>query len=71
MWNESHVNELVWWFDTAELARTILEKLEEAGIEPTVENAKKVWLDFLLTELSEGLDGSVKAFVGKGELVAV
>jgi len=71
MWNDSHVNGLMWWFDTADLARNILEKLQEEGVEPTVDNAKKVWLDFLLTELNEGLGNSVEALIGKKELVTV
>jgi len=61
----------MWWFDTADLARNILEKLQEEGVEPTVDNAKKVWLDFLLTELNEGLGNSVEALIGKKELVTV
>ena len=68
IWTEKEVNELVYWFDTAVLARNILETLEEEGAKPTVENAKAVWLDFLLTELSDGLVGSVRALIDKGEL---
>jgi len=67
-WTEREVNELIYWFDTAVLARTILETLEEEGAKPTVENAKAVWLDFLLTELPDGLVGSVRALINKGEL---
>ena len=67
-WNESHVNELIWWFDTTVLARCILRELEEQEVEPTIENAKKVWLVFLGTELTDGLEQSVKALIGKGEL---
>ncbi|MBA7703378.1 hypothetical protein ES703_112163 [subsurface metagenome] len=68
IWTEKEVNELVYWLDTAVLARNILETLEEEGAKPTVENAKAVWLDFLLTELSDGLVGSVRALIDKGEL---
>ena len=67
-WTEKEVNELIYWFDTAVLARNILETLEEEGAKPTVENAKAVWLDFLETELSDGLVGSVRALINKGEL---
>ncbi len=67
-WNESHVNELMWWIDTPTLSRTTLDALQEEDVEPTVENAKKVWLDFLLTELGDGLKNSVKALINKGEL---
>ena len=68
IWTEKEVNELVYWFDTAVLARTILETLEEEGAKPTFENARAVWLDFLLTELSDGLVKSVRALIDKGEL---
>ena len=67
-WTEREVNELIWWFDTATLARNILETLKEEGAEPTVENAKAVWLDFLETELPNGLGRSVRALIDKGEL---
>jgi len=68
IWTEKEVNELIYWFDTAVLARTILELLEEEGAKPTVKNAKAVWLDFLETELSDGLVKSVRALIDKGEL---
>ena len=67
-WTEKEVNELIYWFDTTVLARAILETLEEEGAKPTVENAKAVWLDFLETELPDGLVGSVRALIDKGEL---
>ena len=67
-WTEREVNELMYWFDTAALARTILETLEEEGAKPTVENAKAVWLDFLLTEFPDGLAKSVRALIDKGVL---
>ncbi|MBA7699280.1 hypothetical protein ES703_107971 [subsurface metagenome] len=67
-WTEREVNELIWWFDTAVLARNILETLKEEGAKPTVKNAKAVWLDFLETELPDGLVKSVRALIDKGEL---
>jgi hypothetical protein len=59
------------WIDTAAIADTILDKLEDKGLEATVENAQKVWLDFLATELNEGLEGSVEALAEKGEILYV
>ena len=56
------------WLDTRVIADNVFEHLEEYGAKKTFENAKKVWLDFLLTELSEGLDNSVDALFEKGEL---
>lgn len=53
------------WIDANVIAVNILESLEEKEVEPTFENAQKVWLDFL-TELGYGLDSSVKALIGKG-----
>ena len=67
-WTEREVNELIYWFDTASLARNILGTLEEEGAKPTVKNAKAVWLDFLETELPDGLVKSIRALIGKGEL---
>ena len=68
IWTEKEVNALVYWFATAALARTILETLDEEGAKPTVQNAKAVWLDFLETELPDGLVKSVRALIDKGEL---
>ena len=68
IWTEKEVNELIYWFETAALARTILETLDEGGAKPTVQNAKAVWLDFLETELPDGLVKSVRALIDKGEL---
>jgi len=56
------------WIDANVIAENILEALEEEAVEPTVENAQKVWLDFLYTELGDGLDNSVRALIGKGEI---
>lgn len=56
------------WIDANVIAENILERLEEGDVEPTVENAQKVWLDFLYTELGGGLESSVNALIGKGEI---
>ncbi len=53
--------ELAQWIDTSVIAEAIADKLEEEGIEETFENGKRVWLDFLETELNEGLRSMVRA----------
>jgi len=55
MADEAVQKEVADWIDTNVLAENILEYLEEEGFQPTVENAKKLWLDFLGTELHEGI----------------
>lgn len=55
------------WIETEHIAELILENLDEDGIPATVENAKKVWYDFLLTELSCGIRASINALINKGE----
>jgi len=59
------------WIDTATIADAILDALQDEGLEVTAENAQKVWLDFLGTELNEGLQGSVDALAEKGEILYV
>lgn len=59
------------WIDTAAIADVILDALEDDGFEVTAENAQKVWLDFLGTELNEGVQGSVDALAEKGEILYV
>jgi hypothetical protein len=53
--------QLAEWIDTDVIASAIFEELEEQGIEPTLENAKKIWLDVLGNELPDALRSSVKA----------
>jgi hypothetical protein len=43
------------------IAEAILQELESQEVEQTLANGQKVWLDFLESELSEGLASSVKA----------
>jgi len=43
------------------IAEAILEELESQEVEQTVANGQKVWLDFLESELPEGLRSSIKA----------
>ena len=47
------------WIDADVLADNILEEIEEAGEEPTLENGQRVWLDFLENELHHGLVRSI------------
>ena len=54
-------HELSGWIETDVIAEHILEELEEQGIQPTLENAKTVWLDVLENELCEAIKSSVKA----------
>ena len=53
--------QLAEWIDTDVIASAIFEELEEQGIKPTLENAKKIWLDVLGNELPDALRSSVKA----------
>jgi len=53
--------QLAEWIDTDVIADAISEELEEQGIEPTLENAKTIWLDVLENELPDALRSSVKA----------
>ena len=53
--------ELAEWIDPRAIAEAILQELEDQGVEQTVANGRKVWLDFLERELSEGLRSRVEA----------
>ena len=54
-------HELASWIETDVIAEHILEELEEQGVQPTLENAKTVWLDVLENELCHAIQSSVKA----------
>jgi hypothetical protein len=54
-------HELSGWIETDVIAEHILEELEEQGVQPTLENAKTVWLDVLENELCDAIRSSVKA----------
>ena len=56
------------WVETSLLAKTVMNGLECSGVKPTAENAKKVWLDFLGTELNEDIFSSIAALKEKYEL---
>jgi len=53
--------ELAGWIDADVIAEHILDELEEQGIQPTLDNAKTIWLDVLESELCEAIRSSVKA----------
>ena len=59
------------WIDTDAIADAILDALEAEEIEVTADNAQKVWLDVLYTELPNALERSVDALAEKGEILYV
>ena len=59
--SEEVLAELAEWIDSGAIAEAILQELEEQGVEQTVANGQKVWLDFLEKELPDGLRSSVAA----------
>ena len=44
---EKEQNKFINWFDTAVVADIIFEELEENEVEPTAQNATRVWLKCL------------------------
>ena len=54
-------HELAGWIETDVIAEHILSEPEDQGIQPTLENARTVWLDVLESELCEAIRSSVKA----------
>ena len=63
---------LVSWIKREPLAEAIVEAMEEQKADiicvETLNNARKLWLDFLTTELHSGLSNSLAALVDKGEI---
>ena len=59
------------WIDTDAIADAILDALEAEEIEVTADNAQKVWLDVLYTELPNAIERSVDALAEKGEILYV
>jgi len=53
-------HELAGWIDADVIAEHILDEMEEQGVQPTIENAKTIWLDMLENELCEAIRSSVK-----------
>jgi len=56
------------WIDADVIADAILEQLQEQGKKLNFENGKRVWLDFLETELSDGLENTIIALIQKNEI---
>jgi hypothetical protein len=56
--------EVAKWIEVGVIAETIFD---QEGVD-TVEQAKEVWLDFLMTELGDGLKRSAQALKKKGVL---
>ena len=54
-------SELADWIDADVIAEHILDELEEQGVQPTLDNAKTIWLAVLETELCEAIRFSVRA----------
>ena len=63
--SEKVLAELAEWIDPRVIAEAIIEELESQKVEQTVANGQKVWLDFLESELPEGLRSSIKAIFSK------
>ena len=55
--------------DTDVIAEAILYALEQEKVELSADNARKVWLDILYTELPDALRRSVDALAEKGEIL--
>ena len=60
---EELVSELSGWIDTTVIAEELLDTMAEAALpeEITLDNAKRVYYDFLQNELADGLRRSAKA----------
>jgi len=63
-------DDLAGWIDTDVIAQLILDELEEQGVQPTLDNAKSIWLDVLENEISDAIRRSVTALIDRGELVS-
>jgi len=63
--SEKVLAELAEWIDPRVIAEAIIEELESQEVEQTVANGQKVWLDFLESELTEGLRSSIKTIFSK------
>jgi len=59
--------DLAQWIETDVIAQAILDELQEQGVEPTLENAKTIWLDVLENGLPQGLKASIKTRFGQQE----
>ena len=58
---------LAQWIDDDAIANAIIGELEEQGLQPTLENAKLVWLD-ALEELHHLAASSIVGLISRGQL---
>jgi hypothetical protein len=58
------------WLETWPLVEEIIDTMQEQEAEVTLENARKLWLNVLETELHTGISNSLAALVDKGEIKA-
>ncbi len=60
------------WIETVPLAEAILDVMEEQkadiGYSEAINNARKLWLDFLEAELHSGISNSLDKLVLNGEI---
>jgi len=56
------------WLDNEAIAETVVDALQDEAILPTLENAQKVWLDVLYTELGDAVRRSVEVLAVKGRI---
>ena len=54
------VKELAEWIDPEVLAGVLIMALAAQGVEPTVENGKKAWLDILENSIGDAVESAVK-----------
>ena len=59
--SDRELDELAEWIDSRAIAEAILQELGDQGIEAIVANGQRVWLDFLESELTEGLRSTIRA----------
>ena len=55
MHDEKLSEELANWIEQRAIAEAIMRQMQEAGIEPTLNNTQKLWLTFLSMGLQSGL----------------
>jgi len=48
------------WLDTDAIVDGLIDALEQEGIEPTFENAQRLWLDVLQNELADSARRSIR-----------
>lgn len=60
--------QLAAWIDADVIAESILEHLEEQGVEPTLEHGQQVWENVLAAELHESVENTVIAIFGDVQL---